>query len=51
MPKFLTEIQFGNTGSMDTPDPNSITIYLNTDGHLYAKFTDRSQFRLTRNKV
>jgi hypothetical protein len=51
MPQFLTEIQFGSTGSMDTPDANSITIYLNTNGHLYAKFTDGSQFRLTRNTV
>jgi hypothetical protein len=47
--KFLTEIQFGNTGSMDTPDPNSITIYLNDNGHLYAKLPNGTQYKLSKN--
>ncbi len=47
--KFLTEIQFGATGSMDTPDPNSIIIYLNNNGYLYAKLPNGTQYKLSKN--
>jgi hypothetical protein len=49
MPKFLTEIEFQSTGSMDTPDPNSIIVYKNDNGHLYAKFPNGTQFKLSKN--
>jgi hypothetical protein len=47
MAKFLTEIQFVATGSMDTPDGGLVALYMNTDGYLYVKFADGSQTRLT----
>jgi len=47
MAQFLTEIQFVATSSMDTPEPGFVTIYMNTDGNLYAKFSNGSQTRLS----
>ena len=49
--KILTSIQFDVTGSMDIPDTDSVTLYVNTNGHLYAELTDGTHFRLTRNRV
>ena len=49
--KFLTEIQFATTGSMDTPDANFITLYANTDGYLYAKLSNGTQIRLSYNTI
>jgi hypothetical protein len=51
MPKFLSEIQFAATGSMESPDPGFITLYVNTDGNLYAKFSNGSQTRLSNNFI
>ena len=47
MAQFLTEIQFATTGSIETPDPGFITLYANTDGYLYVKFSNGSEARLT----
>lgn len=47
MAQFLTEIQFATTGSIETPEPGFVTIYANTDGNLYAKFSNGSQVRLS----
>jgi flagellar basal body rod protein FlgF len=47
MAKFLTPIQFVATGSMDTPSPGFVAIYMNTDGFLYVKFSNGSEARLT----
>lgn len=47
MPKFLTEIQFVATGSIETPDSGFVTLYMNTDGFLYVKFSDGTQAKLT----
>lgn len=47
MAKFLTEIQFVATGSMDTPPSGFVTIYANTDGFLYVKFSNGAEARLT----
>ena len=47
MAKFLTEIQFVATSSMDTPGAGFITLYMNTDGFLYVKFPNGSEARLT----
>jgi hypothetical protein len=49
MPKFLTEIKLIATGSMDTPDPGFITLYVNTDGNLYAETSDSNQVKLSIN--
>jgi hypothetical protein len=49
--KFLTEIQFATTGSIETPEPGFITLYANTDGYFYAKLSDGSQIRLTYNPI
>lgn len=51
MPKFLSEIQFAATGSMESPDPGFITLYVNTDGNLYAKFSNGSQTKLSINFI
>jgi hypothetical protein len=47
MAKFLTEIQFVATGSMDAPPSGFVAIYMNTDGFLYVKFSNGSEARLT----
>lgn len=49
MPKFLTEIQFAATGSMESPDPGFITLYVNTDGNLYAETSNGNQVKLSVN--
>jgi len=49
MPKFLTEIQFAATGSIESPDPGFITLYVNTDGNLYAETSDGNQIQLSIN--
>lgn len=46
MPKFLTEIQFAATSSIETPSTGLVTLYMNTDGYIYVKFPDGSQTRL-----
>ena len=46
MPKFLTEIQFIATSSIETPDSGFATMYMNTDGYLYIKFPNGEQARL-----
>jgi hypothetical protein len=47
MAKFLTEIQFVSTSSMETPEPGFVTVYMNTNGYLYAKFPNGEQARLS----
>lgn len=47
MAKFLTEIQFVATSSMDAPPIGLVTLYMQTDGYLYIKFSDGSETRLT----
>lgn len=47
MPKFLTEIQFIATGSIETPELDFITLYMNTDGNLYAKTSNGNQIKLS----
>jgi hypothetical protein len=47
MAKFLTEVQFVATSSMDTPEAGFIALYVNTDGYLYIKFSNGSEARLT----
>jgi hypothetical protein len=47
MAKFLTEIQFVTTSSMDTPEPGFVVLYMNIDGYLYVKFPNGSEARLT----
>ena len=51
MPKFLTEIQFITTGSIETPENGFITLYVNTDGNLYAKTSDGNQVKLSINPI
>jgi hypothetical protein len=45
--KFLTEIQFVTTGSMETPESGFVTVYMRTNGYLYAKFPDGTEARLS----
>lgn len=48
MAQFLTEIQFVSTGSIETPEEAGfITLYMNTDGYLYVKFSNGTEARLT----
>ena len=47
MSQFLTEIQFVATGSIETPDSGFVTLYMNTDGFIYVKFSNGTQARLT----
>jgi len=47
MAQFLTDIQFISTSSIDTPESGFVTVYMNTDGYLYAKFPDGQQARLS----
>jgi hypothetical protein len=47
MAKFLTEIQFVTTSSMDTPESGFVTLYMNIDGYLYVKFANGSEAKLT----
>ena len=47
MAKFLTDIQFVSASSIETPDPGFVTVYMNVDGYLYAKFPDGQQARLS----
>jgi hypothetical protein len=51
MPKFLSEIQLVATGSIETPDPGFVTLYVNTDGNLYAKFSNGSETKLSINFI
>ena len=51
MPKFLTEIQFAATGSIESPDPGFITLYVNTDGFLYAKLSNGTQVKLSNTSI
>jgi hypothetical protein len=46
MAKFLNNIQLSATGSMESPNSGSVTLYLNTDGYLYVKFSNNSQTRV-----
>lgn len=45
--QFLTEIQFAATGSMESPEVGFITLYVNTDGNLYAKTSNGIQTKLS----
>jgi hypothetical protein len=47
--RFLTEIQFATTGSMESPPVGYITLYANTDGNLYAETPDGNQVKLSIN--
>jgi hypothetical protein len=47
--RFLTEIQFATTGSIESPDVGFITIYANTDGNLYAETLNGNQVKLSNN--
>ena len=47
MAQFLTNLQFISTSSMDTPEPGFVTIYMKTDGYLYAKFSNGTEARLS----
>jgi hypothetical protein len=47
--RFLTEIQFATTGSIESPDVGFITLYANTDGNLYAETPDGNQVKLSNN--
>ncbi len=49
--KFLSEIQFATTSSMESPPSGFITIYANTDGNLYAETSDGNQIKLSINIV
>jgi hypothetical protein len=49
MPKFLSEIQLVATGSMETPEPGFITLYVNTDGNIYAETSNGVQVKLNTN--
>jgi hypothetical protein len=51
MPKFLTEIQLVVTGSIETPESGFITLYVNTDGNLYAKTSDGVQIKLSNTSI
>jgi hypothetical protein len=45
--KFLSEIQFATTSSMESPPSGFITIYANTDGNLYAETPNGNQIKLS----
>ena len=47
--KFLSEIQFATSSSMESPPNGFITIYANTDGNLYAETSDGNQIKLSIN--
>jgi hypothetical protein len=47
MAKFLTDIQFVSASSMETPDLGFVTVYMKTDGYLYAKFSNGVEARLS----
>ena len=47
--RFLTEIQFATSGSMEAPPSGFVTIYANTDGNLYAETSDGNQVKLSIN--
>jgi hypothetical protein len=47
--RFLTEIQFATTGSIESPDVGFITVYANTDGNIYAKTSNGNQVKLSNN--
>jgi hypothetical protein len=51
MPKFLSEIQLVATSSIETPDPGFVTLYVNTDGNLYAKTSNGNQVKLNINNA
>lgn len=51
MAKFLTEIQFAATSSIETPEPGFITIYANTDGFLYARLSNGTQVKLSNTSI
>lgn len=45
--KFLTEIQFAATGSIETPPVDFITLYVKTDGNIYAKLSNGTEKKLS----
>jgi hypothetical protein len=45
--KFLSEIQFATTSSIESPPSGFITIYANTDGYLYAETPNGNQIKLS----
>jgi hypothetical protein len=45
--KFLTEIQFAITGSIETPPVGFITLYAKTDGNIYAKLSNGTEKKLS----
>ena len=47
--RFLTEIQFATSSSMESPPSGFITIYANIDGNLYAETSDGTQVKLSIN--
>ena len=47
MAKFLTDIQFVSTSSIETPESGFVTVYIRTNGYLYAKFPDGTEARLS----
>ena len=48
---FLSEIQLVATSSIETPDPGFVTLYVNTDGNLYAKTSNGNQVKLNINNA
>lgn len=45
--KFFNDIQFIATGSIDPPPTGFIAVYLKTDGLLYAKKPNGTEFRIS----
>ncbi len=46
MPQFLTDIQFVATSSIETPESGFVTLYLKTDGYMYVKLSNGTEYRL-----
>lgn len=46
MPQFLTDIQFVATSSIETPESGFVTLYLQTDGYMYVKLSNGTEYRL-----
>jgi hypothetical protein len=46
MPQFLTDIQFIATSSIETPESGFVTLYLQTDGYMYVKLSNGTEYRL-----
>ena len=45
--KFLNNIQFISTGSIETPPVGFTVLYMNTDGLLYIKDSNGTQTRIS----